>query len=206
VTVASSGCNAGNAARRATRLALLCAAVVCASQAGCVTRRLTIISDPPGATVFVDNDEVGVTPCSVSYIYYGTRQITLVKDGYETRTAMQELPAPWYEYFPIEFVSENLIPWELRDERTVEFKLLPQVLTPVSQILQRGEDLRQGVQGQRLQAPPGLPLTSPPGIPPAGLAPPAPPPFGAPPLPSLPPRSPMLPQINLGAQPSPTAR
>jgi hypothetical protein len=178
-------------------------AAVCAGQAGCVTRRLTIISDPPGATVYVDNEEAGVTPCSVSYIYYGTRQITLVKDGFETRTVMQEMPAPWYEYFPIEFVSENLIPWELRDERTVEYKLLPQPLTPVSQILQRGEDLRQGVQGQRLQAPAGLP---PIGVAPGGPPPPAPAPFGAPPLPSLPPRGPMLPQINLGAQPAPATR
>jgi hypothetical protein len=176
-------------ARTVRRLTLLAAAIVCASQGGCVTRRLTIISDPPGATVYVDNEEAGVTPCSVSYIYYGTRQVTLVKDGYETRTVLQELPAPWYEYFPIEFVTENLIPWELRDERTAEFKLLPQVLTPVSQLLGRGEELRQGVQGQRLQTPP-----------PRGPAP-----FGAPPLPGLPPRSPELPRINLGAQGAPGA-
>ena len=150
-----------------------------------MTRRLTIISDPPGATVYVDNEEVGVTPCSVSYIYYGTRQITLLKDGYETRTVLQELPAPWYEYFPLDFFSENLIPWELRDERTVQFTLLPQVLTPVSQILQRGEELRHGVQLQR-QAPS---IFAPP---PAGVLPP--------PLPAAPPRNPMLPQIDLGSK------
>ena len=179
----------------------MCAlALLLASQAGCVTRRLTIISDPPGATVYVDNEEVGITPCSVSYIYYGTRQITLIKDGYETRTVLQEMPAPWYEYFPIEFVSENLIPWELRDERTVEYKLLPQPLTPVSQILQRGEDLRQGVQGQRLIAPTL-------GVPPPGLLPGvAPGPFAPPPVPTMPPREPMLPQINLGSQPRAGAR
>jgi hypothetical protein len=170
------------------RAVLWAVALVCASQGGCVTRRLTIISDPPGATVFIDNDEVGVTPCSVSYIYYGTRQITLVKDGYETRTLLQEMPAPWYEYFPIELVTENFIPWELRDERTVEYTLLPQALTPVSQLLGRGEELRQGVQNQRLQAP--LPA--------------GPVPFGAPPLPGLPPRSPELPRIDLGGRSPPS--
>jgi hypothetical protein len=165
------------------RLALL-AIVVCGSQSGCVTRRLTIISDPPGATVYVDREEVGVTPCSVSYIYYGTRQIELVKDGYETRTVLQEMPAPWYEYFPIEFVTENFIPWELRDERTVEYKLLPQPLTPASQLLGRGEELRQGVQFQRQQAPPPPPLGAPP--------------FGAPPLPTPAPGAPTFPRIDLG--------
>src|SRR5262245_39623081 len=184
----------GGAARggrhRDWRLALLAAAAICASQAGCVTRRLTIISDPPGATVFVDDNEVGVTPCSVSYIYYGTRQVTLVKDGYETRTVLQELPAPWYEYFPLEFVSENLVPYDLRDERTVEYNLLPQVPAPVSQILQRGQDLRQNVHIQRQQT----------------IAPPGPAPFGAPPLPGVTPGGQEMPRINLGAQQMPAAR
>jgi hypothetical protein len=184
--------NVGEAARARIdwRLPLLVAAIACASQVGCVTRRLTIISDPPGATVFLDNEEVGITPCSVSYIYYGTRQIMLVKDGYETRTVMQELPAPWYEYFPLEFVSENFIPYDLRDERTVQYTLLPQALMPVSQILQRGQDLRQSVQIQRQQT----------------IAPPGPAPFGAPPLPGMPPRNPEMPRINLGAQPTPGLR
>ncbi len=188
--------SAGDAARgrcrgpAAARAALLAALIICASQAGCVTRRLTIISDPPGASVYVDNEEVGVTPCSVSYIYYGTRQVTLVKDGYETRTLLQELPAPWYEYFPIEFVTENFIPWELRDERTVEYKLLPQALTPASQLLGRGEELRQGVQIQRQLAPPAT----------------GPAAFDAPPLPSMPPRGPVMPRIDLGGQGLPAPR
>jgi hypothetical protein len=190
----ATDCNARDAARRCcepavTRAALVAVALVCAVQAGCVTRRLTVISDPPGATVYVDNEEVGVTPCSVSYIYYGTRQVTLVKDGYESRTVLQELPAPWYEYFPIEFVTENFIPWELRDERTVEYKLLPQALTPASQLLGRGEELRQGVQIQRQVAPPPGPAA-----------------FDAPPLPGMPPRGPVLPRIDLGAQRSPLPR
>jgi hypothetical protein len=191
-------CDAGDAARgrcrepAAVRAALMAALFVCACQAGCVTRRLTIISDPPGATVYVDNEEVGVTPCSVSYIYYGTRQVTVVKDGYETRTVLQELPAPWYEYFPIEFVTENFIPWELRDERTVEYKLLPQALTAPSQLLGRGEELRQGVQIQRQLVP--APAPAGPGT------------FGAPPLPGLPPREPVLPRIDLGAQGAPAQR
>ncbi len=140
---------------RRVRLMAAVAVLACVSQSGCapngsVVRRLTILSDPPGAMVYVDEEPIGTTPCSVSYIYYATRKIVLVKDGFATRTVMQEIPAPWYQYFPLDFVSENVSPWEIRDERTVKFKLSPQMMVPLEQILQHGEDLRQRVRGQSL--------------------------------------------------------
>ena len=163
---------------RRFRLIAAAALLACVSQSGCapngsVIRRLTIISDPPGAMVYVDEEPIGATPCSVSYIYYATRKIRLVKDGYATRTVMQEFPTPWYQYIPLDFVSENVSPWEIRDERTVEFKLSPQAIVPVEQILQRGEELRRTVRGQSLpgagvpgaivpQGAPGIPSNSPP--------------------------------------------
>ena len=48
--------------------------LLCASQSGCVERRLTIRSNPPGALVYVDDYTIGVTPVSTSFIYYGTRK------------------------------------------------------------------------------------------------------------------------------------
>ena len=54
-------------------------------------------SNPPGAMVYVDNQPIGTTPCATSFIYYGTREIRLVKPGYETLTVNQPIPAPWYQ-------------------------------------------------------------------------------------------------------------
>jgi len=101
------------------RIMLLAVAVV-ALGGGCVQRRMTIRSSPPGAAVYVDDYQIGTTPVSHDFVYYGTRKIRLVKDGYETLTVRQPIPAPWYEYFPLDFVSENLIPWEIRDERVID--------------------------------------------------------------------------------------
>ena len=42
-----------------------CAIVVLAS--GCVHRRLTVRSNPPGAAVYVDNQEIGTTPVTANY-------------------------------------------------------------------------------------------------------------------------------------------
>jgi hypothetical protein len=109
---------------------------------GCVQRRMTIRSDPPGALVYVDDYQVGTTPVSHDFVYYGTRKIRLVKDGYETLTVRQPFPIPWYEYFPLDFVSENLIPWEIRDERVVDLSMAPAAATPPEVVVARAEQAR----------------------------------------------------------------
>lgn len=132
---------------------------------GRVRRRVTVRSNPPGALVFVDDYEIGTTPCSFYFTYYGTRKVRLVKSGYETLTVMQPFPAPWYEFPGIDFVSENLVPREIRDERTVNYNLTPQLIVPTDILLQRAEDLRRNTQAPGL-APSPLPPIGP-TIPPA---------------------------------------
>ncbi|MFZ1934069.1 MAG: PEGA domain-containing protein [Thermoguttaceae bacterium] len=123
----------------------LLALLLCTSQSGCVQRRLTVRTNPPGALLYVDDYPIGTTPCSVSFTYYGTRKIRLVKDGYETLTTMESIPAPWYEYTPFDFISENFVPGQIHDQRTRDFQLRPQVVVPTEQLLARGEGLRRGV-------------------------------------------------------------
>ena len=45
---------------------------------------IIIESNPPGATIFVDDDEKGFTPQELTGIEVGTRRLMLVKPGYET--------------------------------------------------------------------------------------------------------------------------
>ncbi len=123
----------------------LLAALICLA-AGCVQRRLTVRSNPPGARVYIDNREIGRTPVSTDYIYYGTRQFRLEADGYETLTTYQYVPPPWYQIPPLDFVSENLFPGEIRDERTVFFQLQPQAVVPMDRLLSRADELRRASQ------------------------------------------------------------
>jgi hypothetical protein len=123
----------------------LLALVLCATQSGCVQRRLTVRTNPPGALLYVDDYPIGTTPCSTNFTYYGTRKIRLVRDGYETLTVMQSIPAPWYEYTPFDFVAENFVPGQIHDQRTLDFQLRPQVVVPTEQLLGHAEGLRRGV-------------------------------------------------------------
>ncbi len=104
---------------------------------------MIIRTNPPGAAVYVDDNEVaGLTPVAISPIYYGTRKIRLVKDGCETLTLLQSVPAPWYEFPPLDFISETLVPGTIRDVRTFDYQLQPQALVPGDELLGRAEGLR----------------------------------------------------------------
>lgn len=138
---------------------------------GCVRRRLTVRSVPAGATVYVDDQPIGQTPVSTPFTYYGTRKIQLVKDNFETLTVKQTFNPPWYELPVLEFISENLIPYEFRDERVVDFQMIPQVIVPTERLLENAQQLRDSA-GQGTVAP----LVSPGEqfVPPPVSAPPAP--------------------------------
>lgn len=155
---------------------------------GCVQRRMTIRSNPPGALVYVDDYQLGTAPVSHDFVYYGTRKIRLVKDGYETLTVRQPFPVPWYEVFPLDFVTENLIPWEIRDERVVELAMQPAAAVPPESVVERAEQARRAAGSIAATAPvaaspppPAAPRpipAPPPAVPPLQQFAPQPPPQG----------------------------
>ena len=84
---------------------------------GCVRRRLTVRSNPSGAMVYFDKQPIGTTPVSTPFVYYGEyREIEVAKGGFETEKIKHKLRPPWYQYPVLDFISENLWPWEIRDE------------------------------------------------------------------------------------------
>lgn len=128
--------------RRLAPWGLLCAAAGALVLGGCVSRRMTIVSDPPGALVMLEGREIGYTPVSVDFTHYGTREFTLIKDGYETLTVQQRVPAPWYQWPGIDFFADNFTPGHVTDRHLFRYALQPQRLAPNQELLQRGEMLR----------------------------------------------------------------
>jgi hypothetical protein len=167
--------------RALQRAAYAAALVAILLPTGCVRRRLAVRSNPPGAVVFVDNQHIGTTPCSVDFTYYGTREIRLIKPGFETLTVNQPIPTPWYQIPPIDFVSENLLPNKITDHRTVAFNLEPQLIVPTEQLIERGNQLRQETQAGAGGLPPAAVVVPGPTINPSVGAPATMPPMFAPP-------------------------
>jgi hypothetical protein len=130
------------ARRRASVIFVLLGVVACTNFSGCVFRRMTIRSDPPGALVLLDGEEVGFTPYTADFTYYGTREITLIKPGYETLTTLQAVPTPFHQIPGIDFFADNLSPFKVTNRHEFTYKLQSQRIVPTQELLNRANHLR----------------------------------------------------------------
>ena len=120
---------------------------------GCVTRTITVRTNPSNALVYVDNELVGESPVEIPFTYYGTRKITIEKrdgDGKlicERKIAFEKIKTPVYEMFPLDFFSENLWPFGIQDNHILNYDLVE--LKPLSRkeqqkrVIENAEELRQ---------------------------------------------------------------
>ena len=90
---------------------------------GCVERLLQVRSDPPGATVYINGKNAGQTPLDFDFTHYGTVDVILRHEDYLSHREMVALSPPWYEYFPLDFVSEILVPWTINDHHPINVAL-----------------------------------------------------------------------------------
>src|SRR5688572_14187435 len=92
---------------------------------GCVgvRRELTVESDPPGALVYLNGDEVGRTPMTREFTYYGTVDLQLRKDGYQTLSARPRVWAPLWQIPPIDLLAEA---FPLTDRHKLSYTLKPE--------------------------------------------------------------------------------
>ncbi len=140
--------------RMTIRLWLILALLLLANS-GCVRRRMTVRTNPPGAQVYVDRQLIGTSPASSSYTFYGTRHIEVVADGYRTEKVLRKLNPPWYQLPPLDFISETLWPGEIRDERIIDITMTPEQPLPSEVLTASGNRLRlQAAQGMATGLPP----------------------------------------------------
>jgi hypothetical protein len=102
----------------------------------------TNVDHQGGALVRVNNQEVGQTPFSTGFTYYADREIQLVKDGYETATIIQPMPAPPWDSLLVEFFVENLWPFTMRDEREYVYEMKPAREVTTEEMVQRAQQVR----------------------------------------------------------------
>ncbi|MCA9056190.1 MAG: PEGA domain-containing protein [Planctomycetaceae bacterium] len=114
------------------------------SQSGCVYRRLTIRTNPPGAIVEVNGKRIGTSPASMDFTYYGTYDIKLSKPGFETLAIKQPVAPPWYQIPPLDAVSDNLIPVQVTNRHDLLWNLqpLPAESFDDNRLRDRGQDYR----------------------------------------------------------------
>ncbi len=158
----------------------LCAAL---AATGCVERKLTVVSNPPGARVYLDGQEMGITPVTFRFDWYGKREFMLRKDGYRTLRDVRDVNEPFYEK-PVVNVISDLTPLPFSDHKTVEFTLEPVREVDRDSLLDRANEMKYRLEGKPIpararpsepesEATPA-PETPAPETPPAPAEPPAP--------------------------------
>lgn len=113
-----------------------------AAVGGCVEREMIITSDPVGALVFVSDREIGRTPLTQPFLWYGDYEIRLSRQGYETLNTHRNLRWPWYETIPLDFLSE-IVPWTYHDRRYLHFKLKKSGHVSDGELIRQAEELRR---------------------------------------------------------------
>ena len=120
---------------------------------GCVERTVSIESVPSGATVWVNDREVGVTPCEFSFTHYGTFDVRVALEGHEPLVTGAAAIAPWWDTIPLDLVAE-LLPGRFVSRNAWRFELVPSEVSP-EELLRRAGELRErtATPGPEVSAP-----------------------------------------------------
>jgi hypothetical protein len=112
--------------------------------AGCVERRVKITTEPPGALVLVNDEEVGISPVSFSFVWYGDYDLMFRKPGYKTLKTHARVNAPWYQLPPFDLVAETMVPVMITDSQELPpFVLEPEPKPVLADVVGRAVQMRE---------------------------------------------------------------
>ena len=111
-------------------------------QIGCVRRTVRIRTEPEGARITLNDEEVGTSPVTVDFTWYGDYDVICRKDGYETLRTHQRLEAPWYQVPVIDFFTEVLWPFTIHDRQEMYFELEPAREVNRPELIERAKEFR----------------------------------------------------------------
>jgi hypothetical protein len=109
--------------KRALALPVILAAAVMGGCYGQVQRTITIDSEPPGALCWLNDNEVGRTPVTVPFTWYGTYSVRLEHPGYEPLLADAPVRAPVYQWIPLDLAFETVIPGTREDAHAFRYAM-----------------------------------------------------------------------------------
>ena len=110
---------------------------------GCVERKLTINTEPQGALVVLNDEEIGQSPVTVPFNWYGDYWVRINKQGYETLNTHRELKGPWYDKFPFDFFAQIISSERIVDSYEWTFKLEPKKQINREELIKKAEELKK---------------------------------------------------------------
>ena len=109
---------------------------------GCVERKLTVLTEPVGAIVALNDEEIGRSPVTVSFEWYGDYNVRISKEGYETLKTHRKLKGPWYDKFPFDFFAQILNPRRIVNSYEWTFQLEEKQYPEREQLLEAAKNIK----------------------------------------------------------------
>jgi hypothetical protein len=111
--------------------------------AGCVERRLTIVTEPRAAVVWLNDEEVGTSPVTVNFNWYGDYNVRIEKPGYQILNTHRLLERPMHDRFPFDFFAEVMWPGRVEDLYTWTFTLEPYQQKSSEELIESAVQLKE---------------------------------------------------------------
>ncbi|MDP6542981.1 MAG: PEGA domain-containing protein [Phycisphaerae bacterium] len=111
---------------------------------GCLELKqtLTVTSEPEGALVVISDKEVGRTPVTFDFTWYGDYEVIVryPEKGYETISTNANISPKWYGYPPLDLFA-GMMPWTVHDKRYLHYKLKKLKLPNDETLIKRAEQM-----------------------------------------------------------------
>ncbi|HWE97425.1 MAG TPA: PEGA domain-containing protein [Tepidisphaeraceae bacterium] len=133
---------------RKMMIAALTVSALASLAGGCVQRTVTVRSSPSGALVYLNDQEVGRTPLTRKFKWYGVYDVELRLEGYDSVKTTANVFAPWWQIVPIDLITEA---FPLTDNHDLDFTLQPPTEKEEEPelMVKRGQDLAKELETSR---------------------------------------------------------
>ena len=110
---------------------------------GCVERKLTINTEPQGALIVLNDEEVGISPVTVAFNWYGDYTVRINKEGFQSLDTHKNLKRPMRDVFPFDFYYEVLTPKKYVDQYEWTFALAPYKPADRNELLKAAQTVKE---------------------------------------------------------------
>ncbi len=132
-------------------VASLALAATLASTGGCVERKISFTSTPPGALVWLNEREIGRTPCETEIVYFGEYDVRVELDGFEPIVTHRAADGGAWENPPLDFFAE-IWPGKVLSETLFHFDLVTRDDSEPA-LLDRATMLRDRIEAEHAAQP-----------------------------------------------------
>ncbi len=128
--------------KQITNVGLVISLIALTLLSGCVERYLTIKTNPSGALVTLNDEQIGISPVTVPFNWYGDYDVRITKEGYQTLKTHRKLESPWYDNFPFDFFAQILNPKRIVNSYEWTFELPEKVQVNREELIGDSQELK----------------------------------------------------------------